>query len=73
VRRLADMLARVKGHIRHMALDRISPLAVPVLLEIGRVMVGGRADEVLLQEAAEELAAEALPKTMRQGQGLLPF
>ncbi|MEA1675771.1 ligase-associated DNA damage response DEXH box helicase [Nitrospirillum sp. BR 11163] len=73
VRRLADMLARVKGRIRHMALDRISPLAVPVLLEIGRVMVGGRADEVLLQEAAEELAAEALPKTMRQGQGLLPF
>ncbi|MDE1148332.1 MAG: ligase-associated DNA damage response DEXH box helicase [Azospirillaceae bacterium] len=73
IRRLADMLARVKGHIHHRALDRISPLAVPVLLEIGRVMVGGRADEVLLQEAAEELAAEALPKTVKQGQGLLPF
>ena len=56
VRRLADMLARVKGRIRHRALDGVSPLAVPVLLEIGREAVYGAAldrivDEALLEEA----------------------
>ena len=44
VRRLADMLARVKGRITHRRLDRVSPLAVPVLLEIGREQVYGAAD-----------------------------
>src|SRR3546814_14334191 len=38
--RLAEMLRRVKGRIRHRRLDRISPLAVPVLLEIGKEQIG---------------------------------
>ena len=59
VRRLADMLARVKGRIRHVALDRISPLAVPILTEIGREPVPGTAGEEMLAEAAEALMAEA--------------
>ena len=33
------MLARVRGKIVHMVLSRVSPLAVPVLLEIGRESV----------------------------------
>ena len=37
--RIAGMLARVKGRIVHMVLSRVSPLAVPVLLEIGRESV----------------------------------
>jgi hypothetical protein len=32
---------------------------VPVLLDIGRVAVGGETDEALLSEAADELIAEA--------------
>ena len=40
-------------------LDRVSPLAVPVLLEMGRESVGGSADTALLIEAAA-LAAEAM-------------
>lgn len=60
VRRLADMLARVSGHIVFKRLDRVSPLAVPVLLEIGREPVQGGAKESLLAEAASELFAEAL-------------
>ena len=53
------MLARVKGRIRHMVLSRVSPLAVPVLLEIGRESVrSGQSDEDLLAEA-ETLVAEA--------------
>ncbi len=60
VHRLGDMLRRAKGRIDYRRLDRISPLAVPVLLEIGRERVlGGEADDELLDEAAQELIAEA--------------
>ncbi len=41
VKRLSDMLARVRGRITHRALDRVSPLAVPVLLG-GRQGIGLR-------------------------------
>lgn len=58
--RLAAMLKRVKGRITHRALDRVSPLAVPVLLEIGRESVYGDALDTLLEEAEAELVAEAL-------------
>ncbi len=60
VRRLADMLARVKGKVRHRRLGRVSPLAVPVLLDIGKVQVAGGAVDSLLDEAADSLIAEAL-------------
>ncbi len=59
VKRLSDMLARVRGRITHRALDRVSPLAVPVLLEVGKESVYGDAIDALLDEAAEELIAEA--------------
>jgi ATP-dependent Lhr-like helicase len=56
--RLAGFLARIKGRIRHVALERISPLALPALLEIGREGVLGEGiDEILRRE--EELVAEA--------------
>jgi ATP-dependent Lhr-like helicase len=59
VGRIAAMLGRVRGRIRHMVLSRVSPLAVPVLLEIGRESVRGEAgDDALLEEA--ELVAEAM-------------
>ncbi len=75
VRRLSDMLARVKGRIVHKALDRVSPLAVPVLLEVGRERVAGSADEDLLKEAEAELIAEAMPELSDRGgeQGRLAF
>jgi ATP-dependent Lhr-like helicase len=57
--RLGTMLARVRGRIRHKALDRVSPLAVPVLLEINREPVYGEARETILAEAAEDLLREA--------------
>ncbi|HUB94536.1 MAG TPA: ligase-associated DNA damage response DEXH box helicase [Stellaceae bacterium] len=59
VRRLADMLARVKGRIRHRRLTRVSPLAVPVLLEIGREAVYGQALDRIVDDAAQELLEEA--------------
>jgi ATP-dependent Lhr-like helicase len=60
IRRLSDMLARIKGRITHKPLDRISPLAVPVMLEIGREAVYGEASDELLAEAAEDLVKEAM-------------
>ncbi len=61
IARLGDMLKRIKGRILHKALDRISPLAVPVMLEIGKEAVaGGEADEHVLREAAEDLIRDAM-------------
>ncbi|HEY3778618.1 MAG TPA: ligase-associated DNA damage response DEXH box helicase [Rhizomicrobium sp.] len=58
--RLARMLARVKGRIVVRRLDRVSPLAVPALLEISKEMVAGEAHDELLAEAEEELVREAM-------------
>jgi ATP-dependent helicase Lhr and Lhr-like helicase len=69
VRRLADMLARVKGRMTHRRLRRVSPLAVPAMLEIGVVSVYGAAMDDLLHEAAEELIAEAM---YEEPQGEMP-
>lgn len=61
VGRLAEFLARVKsGGIRHRRLDRVSPLAVPILLEIGKEAVYGDAEDQLFDELAEELIEEAM-------------
>jgi ATP-dependent Lhr-like helicase len=60
ISRLSSMLARVKGHIVHKPLDRVSPLAVPGILEIGREQVAGDAYESLLAETEAELEAEAM-------------
>ncbi|MEA2862540.1 MAG: ATP-dependent helicase Lhr and Lhr-like helicase, partial [Bradyrhizobium sp.] len=59
IRRLSDMLLRIRGRIIHKELDRVSPLAVPVMLEIGRESVYGEASDELLAEAADELVKEA--------------
>jgi ATP-dependent helicase Lhr and Lhr-like helicase len=58
--RLGAMLSRIKGHVVHRPLDRVSPLAVPIMLEIGREPVAGEAQDAVLAEAAEDLIAEAM-------------
>jgi ATP-dependent helicase Lhr and Lhr-like helicase len=60
VRRLGEMLSRIKGRIVHKALDHVSPLAVPVMLEIGREQVYGEAADSLLAESEAELVKEAM-------------
>ncbi|QBR70113.1 DNA ligase-associated DEXH box helicase [Beijerinckiaceae bacterium] len=60
IERLGAMLARVQGKIAHKALDRVSPLAVPIMLEIGREPVYGEARETILAEAAESLVEEVM-------------
>jgi len=60
VGRLAHLLDRAAETMLHVSLDRVSPLAVPVLTLIGRERIAmGLADDALLLEA-EGLAAEAM-------------
>jgi ATP-dependent helicase Lhr and Lhr-like helicase len=60
IARLGTLLKRIKGHLVVKKLDRVSPLAVPALLDIGKVPVGSDASEALLAEASDELIAEAM-------------
>jgi ATP-dependent Lhr-like helicase len=62
VGRIAGLLARARGRVVHAALGRVSPLAVPVLLEIGKENVAlGAGEDALLAEAEEAaLIAEAM-------------
>ncbi len=59
IARLGDFLRRVSGRIRHQPLEGVSPLSVPILLEIGKEAVAGFAREELLREAASVLIGEA--------------
>lgn len=58
--RLSEMLMRVQGRIVLKRLDRVSPLAVPALLEISKEMVAGEAHEDILREAEEDLIRDAM-------------
>jgi ATP-dependent Lhr-like helicase len=60
IKRLGEMLSRIKGRIVHKPLDHVSPLSVPVMLEIGRETVYGEAADSLLAEAADELIRDAM-------------
>jgi len=58
--RLGDLLDRAADELLHVTLDRVSPLAVPVMTLIGRERLPeGAADDELLLEA-EGLAATAM-------------
>ncbi|QWC56887.1 ligase-associated DNA damage response DEXH box helicase [Erythrobacter sp. 3-20A1M] len=60
VGRLGDLLDSAAERLEHVELDRVSPLAVPVMVMIGRESVpqGAVDDELLLE--AESLAAAAM-------------
>ena len=60
VRRLSDMLSRISGRIMHNSLERISPLAVPIMLEIGREPIIGEANDTIMAEASDAIIAEAM-------------
>jgi len=60
IERLGDLLRRIQGRIVVRDLERVSPLAVPVMLEIGKEPVYGEASETLLAEAADSLIEEAM-------------
>jgi ATP-dependent Lhr-like helicase len=57
--RVEEMLARVAGRIDHVVLDRVTPMAAPLLLEVGKVPVAGTGRERLAEEEAAALMAKA--------------
>lgn len=59
IARLQAFLTRIRGRIRHVDLARVSPLSVPILLEIGKEPVGTEGREDILRQATAELIAEA--------------
>jgi ATP-dependent Lhr-like helicase len=60
VGRLGELLDRAQGTILHVALERVSPLAVPVLIMIGREHVAQHDTEDAILVEAEELARIAM-------------
>jgi ATP-dependent helicase Lhr and Lhr-like helicase len=60
LKRLSAMLARIEGRIMHKCLERVSPLSIAVMLEIGREAVFGEAADAILAEAEVMLMQEAM-------------
>ena len=65
IRRLSDMLNRVEGKIKYVELEKVSPLAVPVLLEVGKEPVwqqGSAGHDLFAEISDEDSAREELIK-----------
>ena len=61
IRRLSDMLIRIRNKILCQRLAQISPFAVPVMLEVGREPVlGASASEAILRDAEADLIQDAM-------------
>lgn len=57
--RIEEMLDRIKGKIDHVTAPHVTPLAAPLLLEIGKIPIRGQAEEHLLAEEAERMMRDA--------------
>lgn len=57
--RIEEMLARTGGRIDLVPLDRLPPLAAPMLLEIGKIPIEGAGRTRLLEDEAARLMARA--------------
>jgi ATP-dependent Lhr-like helicase len=65
VARLAELLERSRRALVHVALERVSPLAVPVMTMIGREPVPqGGVDDALLLEAESLIDAAMRPEDL---------
>ncbi len=60
IQRLGQCLARIRGRIVHKALERVSPLGISVMLEIGREAVYGESADAILAEAEQMMMQEAM-------------
>lgn len=71
VGRVNALLSRIKGRIMHKRLERISPMAVPVMLEIGKEpVISSETGDALMAEkalATEDLVREAMGEDMVSG------
>jgi len=61
VARLGDLLARVRGRLRVLPLPKLSPFAVPIMVEIGRERTPGQSGDMILEQVSlSALITEAL-------------
>ena len=60
IKRLSDLLTRFDKNILHKDLPRISPLSVPLLLEVGRESVTSSAVGDMLADLEQTLLEEAM-------------
>lgn len=73
-RRIEEMCARIGTRIDLIEHTRVTPLAAPLMLEVGRVPIKGLAEEKLLAEEAERLMTTAgLPPEPKKKEWRVPF
>lgn len=78
IARLSELLGRAQRHLVVRRLPRVSPLAVPILLDYGRESVPGGGSDALLLDLEAELLREAAPELLdgaaaSPAQGVLPL
>lgn len=64
-RRLSDFLHRYQGHSVLRKLDRASPLAIPLIMDMQRALVQGEGVEELLQQMDRQSEAESMMEDVR--------
>ena len=57
--RIEELATRVQGRTDTLRLDRVTPLAAPLFLEVGKVPVNGAAEERLIQQETDRLMQAA--------------
>jgi len=57
--RVEEMLGRINGKVDYVRAPGVTPLAAPLLLEIGKVPIRGQAEEKVLADAAEAMMRAA--------------
>jgi ATP-dependent Lhr-like helicase len=60
IKRLSALLERIEGRLVHRHLRRVSPLAVPVMMEAGRETIAGSASEAVLEALERDLIDEMM-------------
>ncbi len=60
IRRLGDMLMRFSGKVKVKHLNRVSPLGLPLMLEVGRELITSSAVEDALAELEQDLLSEVM-------------
>ncbi|SEQ63949.1 ATP-dependent helicase Lhr and Lhr-like helicase [Faunimonas pinastri] len=69
IKRLGEMLSRIRGRIIHQRLERVSPLSVPIMLEIGGESVVGQVHDGILADVEAELIREATGRAAEPASG----
>ena len=59
--RIRELIERVGNRIEHARVERITPLAAPLLLEVGSIPIRGKAEEILLEQITNQSGGLSMP------------